>query len=85
MFSAYVLQSQNNGSYYIGSTGNIEERIKKHNNGQSRYTKSKIPWKIVYMEEYKTRSEAKKREYYLKSLKSKIAIEKLIKNIGPIV
>ena len=84
MFAMYILQSQKDISYYIGSTSNMEKRLIKHNRGGSRYTKSKIPWVIAYKEMYNTISEAKKREYYIKSLKSKIAIAKLINN-GPIV
>ena len=84
MFFAYILKSEKDDSYYIGSTENIEKRIEKHNKGYSLYTKSKRPWKLVYKEEYKTLSEAKKREYYLKSMKSRIVIQKLINN-GAIV
>lgn len=84
MFTAYVLQSQKDRKYYIGSTDDLDKRLIKHNKGYSRYTKNKGPFKIVYKEEFKTRSEAKKREYYLKSLKSRIAIEKLMKH-GAIV
>ena len=80
----YILQSQKDNSYYIGSTDDVVKRIEKHNKGYSRYTKSKRPWKLMYKEEYPTRSLAKRKEYYLKSLKSKVAIEKLITN-GPIV
>lgn len=35
---------------------------------------------LTYKEGYETRSEAKKREYYLKSLKSRDALEKIIKD-----
>ena len=74
----YILQSEKSGKYYIGSTDNLEKRLIRHNKGYSKYTKNKGPFKIAYKEEFQTRSEAKKREYYLKSLKSKVAIEKLI-------
>lgn len=84
MFSIYILRSEIDKSYYIGSTKNIESRIIRHNKGYSRYTKTKRPWILVYNEEYKTLSEAKAKEYYLKSLKSKVSIEKLINN-GPVV
>ena len=84
MFVTYILQSEKDGSYYLGSTNSIGIRLIKHNSGGSKYTKSKIPWVVVYKEMYNTLSEAKKRECYLKSLKSKVAIEKLINN-GPIV
>ena len=84
MFATYILQSEKDGSFYIGSTENLEARVAKHNKGYSRYTKTKLPWKLVYKEVYNTLSDAKKREYYLKSLKSKVVLEKLIK-FGPIV
>ena len=80
MFTVYILQSEKDGRYYIGSTNNIENRIKRHNKGYSLYTKNRGPFKLVYQESYHTLSEAKKREYYLQSLKSRKAIEKLIKN-----
>lgn len=84
MFTTYILKSESSGKYYIGSTNNIERRLIQHNNGHSRYTKTRGPFVIVYKEDFQTGSEAKKREYYLKSLKSRKAIEKLIKQ-GPIV
>ena len=79
MFTTYILQGEKNGQYYIGSTDDINQRLLKHNKGYSRYTKGKGPFKLAYTEKYNTRSEARKREYYLKSLKSRKVIEKLIK------
>lgn len=79
MYFTYILKSEKDGKYYIGSANNINKRLIDHNKGYSRYTKGRGPFRLVYKEDYKTLSEAKKREYYLKSLKSKIAIEKLIK------
>lgn len=84
MFATYILKSEKDGKHYIGSAANIEKRLLAHNKGYSRYTKNRGPFKIVYKEDYKTLSEARKRELYFKSLKSKVAIEKLIKN-GPFV
>ncbi len=81
MFTMYILKSENNNSrcrYYIGSTDNLEKRLIRHNSGYSKYTSGKGPFKLAYKEEFMSRSEAKKREYYIKSLKSKITIEKLI-------
>ena len=85
MFTAYVLESKKDDSYYIGSTDNFEKRLVRHNKGLSKYTKNKRPWVLIYRENYNTRSEAKKREYYLKSLKSRKAIEKLIKKKEDVV
>ncbi len=65
--------------YYIGSTENLERRLERHNQGATKSTKNGRPWKIVYTEEYKTKSEAIIRELYIKRMKSKVFIEKLIK------
>lgn len=79
MYYLYILKSLKDGKYYIGSSDNWKRRVLEHNSGRSKYTKDRGPFELVYKEEYNTNSEAKKREYYMKSLKSKIAIEKLIK------
>jgi putative endonuclease len=78
MFYVYVFKSEKDGSFYIGQTGDRDKRVAAHNEGRSRWTKSKRPWMLVYSERYPTRSEAVKRERYLKSLKSHVEIEKLI-------
>ncbi len=72
------MQSQKNGKYYIGSTSDIDKRLSAHNHGYSIYTKRNGPFELVYKEDYQTLSEARRREYYLKSLKSSKVIERLI-------
>jgi putative endonuclease len=49
-YFVYILQSEWDGSYYIGHTNNLEERVSRHNRGRSQYTKAKIPWKLIYRE-----------------------------------
>ncbi|OGG14360.1 hypothetical protein A2773_02890 [Candidatus Gottesmanbacteria bacterium RIFCSPHIGHO2_01_FULL_39_10] len=85
VFTTYILQSLKDDKFYIGSTDNFDKRLNKHNKGYSRYTKNRGPFKVVYKELFNTRSEAKKREYYLKSLKSRKAIIKLITQNGGFV
>ena len=80
MFHTYILQSEKTGNYYIGSTGNLEDRLIRHNTGRSKSTKSELPWKLVYTEEYETRGEAMKREIEIKSWKSHQRIAKLIQS-----
>ena len=77
-FYTYILYSTTKGRYYIGQTNNIEKRLLRHNNKEVRSTKHGLPWTLVYHEIFQTRSEAIKRERYLKSLKSRIVIKKLI-------
>ena len=75
----YILRSIKNNSYYIGITQNLESRLYKHNSGQVFSTKYNKPWIVIHKEYYETRSEAFGREKYLKSLKSRKALEKIIK------
>ncbi len=76
----YILRSERTNKFYIGSTGNLEDRIIRHNNGRSKATKTGIPWKLVYSEDFLTRSEAQKREMELKSWKSHTRIEAFIQS-----
>ena len=85
MFTTYILRSDIDGRHYIGSTTDINRRLTDHNKGRSKYTKNRGPFKLIYKEEYETLSEARKREFYLKSLKSRDAIENLIKHQASVV
>ncbi|NOU60325.1 GIY-YIG nuclease family protein [Marinifilum caeruleilacunae] len=78
MHYVYILQSQLDQSYYIGYTSNLENRINYHNNGRSRYTRKKMPWKIVYTEKFDSKTEALRKEKFIKKQKSRTFIEELI-------
>ena len=82
MFFTYILQSEVSGRYYIGSTDDLCRRLKQHNDPGYKHSKTtkrfRGPWKVVYCEEYPTRSEAMVRERQLKSWKSRKAIQELI-------
>jgi putative endonuclease len=77
-FTVYILCSEKNQKYYVGSCQNMEERLIRHNSGRNKSTHSGIPWKLLYQEYFDTRSEAVARELSIKKMKSKIYIEKLI-------
>jgi putative endonuclease len=79
-YSVYILQSLKDKTYYVGSTQDLSERLQRHNQGRSKYTKAKRPWKIVYHEEFPDRSSALKRENQIKRQKRKNFIEKLFEN-----
>jgi len=66
MYFVYFITSSKNGDLYIGSTENLEKRLKCHNTGKVKSTKAYRPWKLLGSESYKTRSEAFKREMFLK-------------------
>ena len=71
MYYIYVLQSKRTGRLYIGHTDNIQRRLIEHNSGLSGYTKGRGSWELKYQEEFLTRGEAMKREYFLKSGKGR--------------
>ena len=78
MHTTYILYSERIDLYYVGSTGNLKDRLKRHNGGRSTFTKRGIPWVVVYEKEYATKSESYQAELYIKSQKSRRYIENLI-------
>ena len=63
---AYLVRCIDN-SLYAGWTNDIEKRLKSHNDGTgAKYTKSRRPVTLAYLETFDTRSEAMKREAALK-------------------
>ena len=78
MFYTYILQSEKSGRYYIGHAEDIDKRLERHNTGKVTATRNKGPWVIKYYEEYETKTLANSRELYIKSMKSRVFIEKLI-------
>ncbi|MBN1251377.1 MAG: GIY-YIG nuclease family protein [Bacteroidales bacterium] len=69
-FFVYILYSISADKFYTGSTNNLEKRLLQHNSGYSKYTKSGIPWDLVYFEEFNTIAEAFNRENEIKAKKS---------------
>ncbi len=82
MHYCYILYSEKLDSYYVGSTSNLGDRLKRHNSGRSIYTKKGMPWIVVYTKEYSTKAEAYQAEMYIKAQKSRKYIEQLIQTDG---
>lgn len=77
MWFIYILLCFDN-SFYTGSTNDVEKRLRDHLAGKgAKYTKSHKPVKILYQEEFDTKSEALKREAEIKKL-SKEQKKKLV-------
>jgi putative endonuclease len=74
----YILECAD-GTYYTGWTTDLKKREAKHNSGKgAKYTRSRLPVKVIYFEEFETSAAAQKREWALKQLTRK-AKEELIK------
>ena len=79
MFFVYILESEGSKRYYIGQTEDLEDRLRRHNQGRNLSTKAYIPWQLKWWKGYKTRSEAVNVERKLKSIKKRAGLEKYVR------
>ena len=69
MWQVYILECSD-GTYYTGITKDIPARLECHNSGNgAKYTRSRRPCRLVYFENHKSESAARKREYEIKNQK----------------
>ena len=78
MYFVYVLRNQASRRHYTGHTGDLTQRLGQHNHDVSKSTKNRGHWELVYEEECDSRSEAMRREKYLKSGKGREELRRLI-------
>ena len=79
----YILQSEKDNRYYIGETHDIDARLAFHDAGLQRSTRGRIPFKLVYFEEFANRHEALKREKEIKGYKGGRSFKKLLEGSSP--
>ncbi|MBO4913055.1 MAG: GIY-YIG nuclease family protein [Butyrivibrio sp.] len=69
------------GSLYCGWTNDLEKRIMDHNAGKgAKYTKTRLPVKLVYHETFDTKEEAMSREWHIKQLRREQKLELIDKS-----
>ena len=84
VFYVYVLRSLTAGRLYVGFTSDLTQRLGQHNEGLTKSTKNRGPWKLVYQEEFATRTEAVRRERFLKTGQGREELMRLLaKGSGP--
>ena len=65
---AYIVECAD-GTLYTGYTTDIEKRLATHNSGKaSKYTRCRLPVRLVYLEECKDKETAMSREWHIKQL-----------------
>ena len=66
----YIIQSESNGRYYCGQSGNVEKRLSQHNDPEYQLSKTtkrlKGPWKLIWSLECYDLSEATRLERKIK-------------------
>ncbi len=83
VYYVYILKCSD-GTLYTGITNNIENRMKAHSAGKgSKYVRTRLPFELIYKEEYKDKSSAMKREFKIKKLtrKEKFVLLKIFATI----
>lgn len=77
-FYCYILECSD-GTFYTGWTNDPERRVAQHNKGKgARYTKTRRPVRLVYLEEQADKITALKRERAIKALPRKRKMELFI-------
>jgi len=77
MYYVYIIENTSLRRY-IGVTSNLEERLKKHNQSGTKWTKHKGPWYLLYKEEFNNKQDAMLRERKIKSYKGGEAFKRLV-------
>lgn len=67
-YFVYILYAKSTHKYYKGQTNDIDARIKRHDNGQEKFTKPGVPWELVLLIEKENRSQAMILEKKLKNM-----------------
>jgi len=74
------VQSERTGRFYIGCTADLTRTITQHNAGKTRSLRSAIPVSLVYEERFDSLVDARRRELYLKRMKSHMYLQSLIES-----
>lgn len=79
MYCVYVLKSRKDGKLYIGFTNDLKRRLLQHNSGDTKSTRYRSPFILVYSEIYRSKLDALTRERRLKHFKN--SCRELVKRI----
>jgi len=79
MFYVYILLLNNN-QLYIGYTHDLKRRILEHKSGNCDFTKQRLPLKLIHYEAYLKKTDAERRERFLKTTEGKRLLKQQIKD-----
>jgi len=66
MFSVYILFSETTNRFYTGQCIDLIKRMDQHNSGRNKSTKNGIPWRVVFVKQCITRTDAVRLERKIK-------------------
>lgn len=80
MHYVYILLMSNK-QLYTGVTADLERRITEHNLGKVKSTARRCPLKLIHYEAYLLKSDAERRERYLKTTEGKRFLKQQIRDL----
>jgi len=82
MHFVYIIYSKKIDKYYVGETPDVANRLLQHNEHYfpTNFTKSASDWKLFLKLNFETKEDAQKAEKFIKKMKSRKFIEKIIEN-----
>lgn len=79
-YYVYILRNYSQNYIYIGYSEELKNRLTAHNAGQVKSTKSYLPLELIHYEAYRGKSDAKRRELYLKCNRGKTTLKTMLKD-----
>jgi len=80
MYYVYILLLKD-GTFYKGSCSNLKARVIEHNLGKVKSTKDKRPLRLIHYECYLLKSDAQRREKYLKTTEGRRFLRQQLKDL----
>ena len=76
----YVLISLKDKQFYIGSSNDLKTRLYQHNHKGNKSTANRAPFKLLYFEGHRSKTDAIRRETYFKTTKGKVTLRAMIRD-----
>jgi putative endonuclease len=78
----YFILSPAKNKIYVGVTSNLQERLRKHNDHlyAGAFSKIATDWELIFQKEFEDKQEALFLERFIKRMKSRKFIQKIIEN-----
>jgi putative endonuclease len=79
-YCVYVLISLKDKNLYVGYTTDLQERLTTHFKGKAGATAPRRPFRLIHCEYHHAKSDAKRREIYLKTSAGKAAVKRVLRD-----
>lgn len=78
-YSVYVLLSKKDLEFYVGFTTDLARRLDEHHQGRNTSTAPRRPLILLHAEGYASKSDALRRELYLKTTKGRRTLRLMLR------